>query len=144
LAKVDKIYDQEVRQRLLDHDAWVGGRWLIVPRRAGGRIGVDTAASKGRRAKVRALELVAYLVDELAKRVVDARTVEDRAAALADLQRIAALGAATGDGAAGGERALKALRRELARPSILAVWSVPLAAFDPRANRFRELAFSYQ
>jgi hypothetical protein len=83
------------------------------------------------------LQAVAFVVDELAWRLRASRTIEERTATLQLLERLAALGAA-------GPKAAGRLRRELLRPTLRALWSVPLASFDPAANRFRELAFSYQ
>jgi hypothetical protein len=146
LGRLDENYDSLVRTQLSAHDVWVGQRWLIAPRRAGGRVGVfETPPAKAREAKIRLLQTVAFLVDELTPRMRDSKTVEARAAVLAQIQRVATLGAAGGQGTMAKTRAaLKQLQKELARPETLALWSVPLAAFDPVANQYRELAFSYQ
>ncbi len=146
LKQLDARYDAQVRARFLADDAWVGHRWLIAPRRAGGRISLfDTPPAGPRAAKVALLKTVAFLVDELTRRMRDDQTVAARTAILAQIQRIAGLGAAGGGGDTKRTKAAaRKLRTELARPELLEIWSVPLASFDPVGNRYRELVFSYQ
>lgn len=146
LARLDAAYDEQVRTPCQDHDAWVGHRWLIAPRRAGGLVNVFAASvTGGRAAKVRLLQTVSFLTCELAQRLSDGETVEARAELLTLLQRITALGAAGGRGSAKDTTAAaRQLQSQLARPRLLPLWSVPLASFDPAGNRYRELAFSYQ
>jgi hypothetical protein len=146
LARLDAAYDEQVRTPCQAHDAWVGHRWLIAPRRAGGLVNVFTASpAKGRAAKVHLLQTVSFLSHELTQRLSDGKTVEARAEILTQLQRVAALGAVGGRGSATDtSTAARRLRSELARPQMLPIWSVPLASFDPAGNRYRELAFSYQ
>jgi hypothetical protein len=146
LATCDAKYEEAVRRPLLAHEAWVGQRWLIAPRRAGGLVNVfDASAARGRPAKVELLQTVAFFVDELSRRVQSSKTVETRVAALAALQRISALGATGGTGSATQTRKVaEKLRRELRKAHLLSIWSVPLAAFDPAHNAYRELLFSYQ
>jgi hypothetical protein len=146
LAGIDANYDTQVRTQFLAHDAWVGHRWLIAPRRAGGHINVfETSPGSGRAAKIRLLETVAFLVDELTERMVASKTVEARAEVLTQLQRLSAIGAAGGSGSAARTKsAMRQLRRELARRHLLEVWSLPMAGFDPVKNQYRELVFSYQ
>lgn len=145
LESLDAEYDAQVRQILTTHDAWVGHRWLIVPRRAGGVVSVEgTGPLKDKDAKVTLLRLTAYLIDELTRRMRQSKTVAERAAVMSQIQRISNLGAA-GDGKAAQTRAaLRRLRGELAKPYLREMWSVPLASFDPAGNLFRELAFAYQ
>jgi hypothetical protein len=146
LAQLDAAYDEQVRTPCQAHDAWAGHRWLIAPRRAGGLVNVLAATpAKGRAAKVHLLQTVTFLVDELTQRLRDGKTVEARSEILAQLQRVAGLGATGGLGKASATTtAARQLRSELARPDLLPIWSVPLASFDPAGNRYRELAFSYQ
>jgi hypothetical protein len=146
LAQLDATYDEQVRTPCQAHDAWAGHRWLIAPRRAGGLVNVLAATpAKGRAAKVHLLQTVTFLVDELTQRLRDGKTVEARSEILAQLQRVAGLGATGGLGkATATATAARQLRSELARPDLLPIWSVPLASFDPAGNRYRELAFSYQ
>jgi hypothetical protein len=61
------------------------------------------------------------------------------------IKAISEIGAKAGQGSGAEIRtAERALRRELARKEILELWSLPVASFDPRRNRYRELVFSYQ
>lgn len=122
LRDADKAYERTVRKVLLAHDAWAGERWLIVPRRAGGHVSAFENPPKP-------LVTATYLIDELTKRLKDSQTAKDRKVLLAEIARVAAS---------------KSLRPVLARPAIRPAWSVPLAAFSPATNTFRELAFSYQ
>jgi hypothetical protein len=125
---LDARYDETVRRELIARDAWAGQRWLIAPRRAGGMVSAKTAE----RGKVPLLRTVAFLVDELTRRMKADKTVAGREALLAEIRAVA--GIKTG----------KALRARLGNGILREIWSVPLAAFDPHGNRFRELAFSYQ
>lgn len=145
LTRLDAVYDTQVRKPLAAHDAWVGRRWMIIPRRAGGFISaVDPAPTKAHDAKVMLLRLSAYLVDELTHRMRRCKTIPERAKVMRQIQTIAALGAA-GDGtAARAQSALRRLQTELSRPYLRDLWSVPLTSFDPAGNRFRELVFSYK
>lgn len=145
LESLDAQYDAQVRARLAAHDAWVGKRWMLVPRRAGGSICVaEPDELEGRDAKIKLLQLSAYLVNELMRRVRVSETIAERAALMEQIKRIAAHGAA-GEGAdAKAGAALRRLGAELMRPLVRGVWSVPMASFDPAGNRFRELVFSYQ
>ncbi len=135
LADLDADYDARVRAAFSARGSWVGERWLIAPRRAGGKVSVLEGAGadgKGREGKIKRLSVVAFLVDELTKRMKESRTVEARELVLAQLRRVA--GATTSE----------KLRTELRRPELLELWSVPMTAFDPAGNTYRELCFSYQ
>ncbi len=140
LQTLDAAYDDQVRDRLVAHDAWVGKRWMLVPRRAGGSICVaEPPTLEGREARIKLLQLSAYLVNELMRRVRTSETIAERAALMEQITRIAALGAD-----AKASFALRRLGKELMRPLVRGVWSVPMASFDPAGNQFRELVFSYQ
>ena len=146
LQTLDETYDKTVRSPLAARSAWVGHRWMVIPRRAGGQISVaGKEPAKDRDAKIKLLQLVAYLVDELTRRVKKSKTIEERAGHLAVIQKVAALGASGGNGNSAATRlAWRRIRVELGKDSLLEIWSVPLASFDPVGNQFRELVFSYQ
>jgi len=146
LRALDAAYEAQVRTQFIARAAWVGQRWMILPRLAGGRISVfDPAPLRDLDAKRRLLQIVAYLVDELARRVRGSKTMEERSDLLATLQKITALGATGGNGnAATTRRSWRRLGRELASPRLLDLWSVQVASFDPVHNEYRELVFSYQ
>lgn len=145
LERLDADYDMQVRAPLEAHDAWVASRWMIVPRRAGGSISVkESGPAKDRDAKLVLLRLAAYLIDELTRRMRGSKTIDERAAVMEQIRRVAAFGAAGEGSAAATHQALRRLRSELARPHLRELWSVPMSSFDPSRNRFRELVFSYQ
>lgn len=143
LGRLDTLYDVNVRRALAAHDAWVGRRWMIVPRRAGGLVDA-LGAVKAADAKVTLLRLSAFLVDDLTRRMRSSKTVEERAVVMAQIGKIASLGAAGGQTATKARAALTLLQRELVKPYLREAWSVPLASVSPREHAFRELAFSYQ
>ena len=146
LRALDAAYEAQVRSEFTARAAWVGQRWMILPRRAGGHISVFAPApARDRDAKIRLLQIVACLVDELTRRVRDSTTVEERSELLASMQKVAALGASGGNGNAAATRlSWRRLQRELGSPRLLDLWSVPMASFDPVHNEYRELVFSYQ
>ena len=146
LRALDAGYEVQVRTELKARAAWVGQRWMILPRLAGGRISVfDPVPVRDRDAKRRLLQVVACLVDELTRRVRGSKTMEERSDLLATMQKVAALGASGGNGNAAATRlSWRRLRRELASPQLLELWSVQVASFDPVNNEYRELVFSYQ
>ncbi len=146
LSALDLSYDTHVRQILLKHKVWAGHRWLIVPTRAGGLVSVfDDNKLDERATKIKILRTVAFIVDELTRNMKASQTIEQRTAVLAEIQRIAAIGARCGDGRDKNlKAATKALRVALKRPLVRDTWSLPLSALDPSNNLFRELAFSYQ
>ena len=135
-----------MRKPLAKHHAWVGQRWLIAPHRAGGLVSIDGRLPAGAKAaKVKLLQTVAFLVDELTTRMRRSRSVEERTEILSQIQRVAALGVSGGGGNAKVVAAAwKKLGAELAKAHLLKIWSVPLASFDPVGNEYRELVFSYQ
>lgn len=145
LARLDASYDVNVRAALAKHDVWVAQRWMIVPRRAGGFISASKpGVLKDRDAKITLLRLSAYVVDELTRRMRQSKTIEERAAVMAHIQKIATLGAA-GDGTkAQTLTALRKLSVLLGQEHLRGLWSVPLTTFNPAANEFRELVCSYQ
>jgi len=146
LGDLDAAYEAQVRAEFTARASWVGQRWMIIPRRAGGHISVSgPGPAKDHDAKVRLLQIVAFLIDELTRRVRQSKTVAERSLLLSTIQRVAALGAAGGQGNAKATRlAWQRLRGELASPRLLEIWSVPMAGFDPVGNKYRELVFSYQ
>lgn len=145
LTKLDAVYEEQVRARFIAHEAWATHRWLIAPRRAGGGISVSRKSLlKVRNAKNHLLETVEFLVDELALRLGENSKAKARAEALAQIQQVAALGAAANGTAAQIQAATKKLRTMLAQPHLLEIWSLPLASFDPVRNQYRELLFSYK
>ncbi len=133
LAALDARYDSQVRGPLRRGDVWVGERFLILPRRAGGKVSVFAKAIPGRAGKASRLVTIAYLVDELTRRMKASRTVEERTEILAEIERVSGLARTSGP-----------LGPVLKRPGVRETWSLPLAAVDPASNGFRELAFSYQ
>lgn len=141
LAELDASYETGVRTPLVAHDVWAGHRWLIAPRRAGGAVSAfDSATSP-----VDLLRTVAFIVDELTRAMKASNTLELRAEILASIERIAAIGVAGGSGDAKAFRAAaRRMRAALASSAVLPLWSLPLAHFEPIANRHRELCFSYQ
>lgn len=146
LAALDLNYEQNVRRIFIDHDVWVGQRWLIVPKRAGGLISVfENTNVDGKAANIKLLRTVAFVIDELTREMKSSQTVEMRSEILAEIERIAAIGAACKSGNA---KVLKTLEKRLintlVRPIVKQTWSLPLAAFNPGQNLYRELAFSYQ
>lgn len=145
LASLDDSYDASVRQSLIRHDAWVASRWLVVPRRAGGFVSIKgPTPAKDRDAKIALLRTTAFLVDELTRRMRASKTIEERAAIMTQIRRVSALGELGSGSAKATQQALMRLRRELIRPEIRDIWSLPLASIDPARNAFRELAFSYK
>ncbi len=133
LAALDSRYDTHVRGPLRRGDVWVGERFMILPRRAGGKISVFAKPSPGRAGKAARLVTVAYLVDELTRQMKTSRTVEERTEILAEIERVAGLAKTSGT-----------IAGVLKRPWVRETWSLPLASVDPAGNAFRELAFSYQ
>lgn len=150
LTKLDTEYDRQVRTFLIDRNVWVGHRWLIAPRRAGGCIslkafGVQGSKPVSKGAIIGLVETVGFLVDELNQRLGGCKKKSDKIEILAQIQRLAALGAAVGSGSQNKLRqTFRSLVEELAQPHLLEIWSLPLGAFSPVDNRFRELVFSYQ
>ena len=146
LAQLDAVYSRQVRKKFLIHDAWSGQRWLIAPRRAGGCIRVHAPLPpREQEAKRELSHIASFLVEELTAKLAESKSVPARSLILAQIQRLAELGAVGGNRSAQRTRqALRQLRVELARPHLLKLWSVPLASFDPENNRYRELVFSYQ
>ena len=111
LAAIDLSYEDNVRRIFIDHDVWVGHRWLIVPKRAGGLISVfENSNSHGKAAKIMLLQTVAFVVDELTRQMKASQTVESRTEILAEIERVAAIGAAC---KADNTKLLKALERKL-------------------------------
>jgi hypothetical protein len=144
LNRLDKFYNKTVRAKCLTHDIWAGHRWLIAPRRAGGLIRLNAPfPSKEQAAKKKLSLVVTYLVEELTAQLAGCKTDVSRSKVLKEIAAVAALGAGDG-GAANTLRAVKRLKAELRKPHVMAIWSLPLASFDPVKNRYRELLFSYQ
>lgn len=145
LVDLDDRYDRQVRAPLLAHDAWSAKRWLLIPRRAGGLIHVGSPIKlSDRDTKIRLVQLSTYFVNELTRRLRDVTTVSERAEMMSAIERVASYGAFGAGSAARARDALRSLARDLVRAPLRELWSVPLAAFEPSANSFRELAFSYQ
>lgn len=145
LSQIDADYNDQIRMPLISCDVWVASRKMIAPRRAGGSISsIATEATKKDDARILLLRLSAYLIDELTRRMRSTKTVSERAEVMAQIERIASLGAAGNGTATEARRALRHLRTEVAKPQLRDAWSLPLACFNPLANQFRELTFSYQ
>ncbi|MEN9835441.1 MAG: hypothetical protein RL011_1634 [Pseudomonadota bacterium] len=146
LEALDARYSARVRSEFLRLGAWVGVRWLIAPSRAGGSINlVRTASPNDIEAKRHISKTVTFLVEELTARLVDSKNAKMKTTLLTLIKAISEIGAKAGQGSGAEIRtAERALRRELARKEILELWSLPVASFDPRRNRYRELVFSYQ
>jgi hypothetical protein len=143
LSRLDKQYSKNVRAKFLAHDVWCGHRWLIAPRRAGGLISLNEPFPAKDKAAVKKLShLVTYLVEELTGQLSDCKTVAARAEVFKRLVAVAAIGE-KGEGVKT-RLGIERLRSELRKPYALAIWSLPLASFDPLNNRYRELLFSYQ
>jgi hypothetical protein len=146
LAAIDLNYEHNVRRLFIDHEIWVGHRWLIVPKRAGGLISVcENTNVDAKSTKIKVLRTVAFVLDELTREMKAAQTIEKRTELLAEIERVAAIGAACSTESS---KVLKGLEKRLitalVRPLVRQTWSLPLAAFNPGQNLFRELAFSYQ
>jgi hypothetical protein len=146
LAALDLSYDQDVRRIFIDHEAWVGHRWLIVPKRAGGLISVfENTDVEGKNVKIKLLRIVAFILDELTREMKSSQTIERRTEVLAEIEQVAAIGAACSTESAKVLKGMeKKLNHTLLRPIVRQAWSLPLAAFNPGQNLYRELAFSYQ
>jgi hypothetical protein len=144
LSRLDKTYNKTVRATCLACDVWAGHRWLIAPRRAGGLISLNTPFPiKDQVAKNKLSQVVTYLVEELTAQLAACKTEAARGEVFKHIVAIAALGVGSSD-AATTRRAVNRLKAELRKPHALAIWSLPLASFDPVKNRYRELLFSYQ
>lgn len=141
----DAEYEDLVRKVFTQHQAWVGHRALIAPRRAGGSISATAPIpAKDKDAKIALLQTTAFLIDELTQQMRISRSIAERAKIMESIRVISSLGALGGASASKVRSAFKELCRVLSQPEILELWSVNLDAFDPAHNQFRELAFSYQ
>jgi hypothetical protein len=111
----DRVYSRRIRGAV--GDLWMARRTMILPRLATptGELGLGVRDDAG---------AIRRHVLELALRALD---------------RSPAIAAPMARVLANRRGSLDALLRE---PAILAGWSVPLAAIDPEANRFRELHFA--
>jgi hypothetical protein len=146
LGPLDKIYDEQVRRLLIDHEVWAGHRWLIVPKRAGGYISIfEDSEIDVKSVKIKILKTVTFIIDELTREMKASQTIGERTDILKEIERVASIGSAC---KSDNLKALNALQRKLnlvlVRPIVRRAWSLPLAAFNPKENLYRELAFSYQ
>ena len=95
--------------------------------------------------KIKLLKTVAFIIDELTRDMKASQTIEDRTDILNEIERVASIGSAC---KSSNMKAINALQRKLklilVRPIVRRIWSLPLAAFNPKENLYRELAFSYQ
>jgi hypothetical protein len=147
LESVDSRYEKEVRSFFGRNELWVGHRWLIAPKRAGGLISLTgTATSRAKMRGQSAAKTIDYLLEELTLALGNTRSKSTRAQIYRQINRLSLLGPGAGKtGFGDGEvKVVRALEKVLAAPVVLPHWSVPLASFDPLHNRYRELVFSYQ
>ncbi len=147
LSVLDARYERQVRSFFRKQDLWVGHRWLIAPKRAGGLISMAGSTTSGAKAGGQSTaKTIHYLLEELTLALGSCRSKTVRTEIFGSIHRLSLLGSVMSR--KGGKevdlKAEKSLRRVLAEPSVLPLWSVPLASFDPLHNRYRELVFSYQ
>lgn len=155
IRQADHYYTKHVRDKLKMHHAWVGHRWFIAPKRAGGLVSIARSSRPRTKSLKTTLmprdhlthqfKAIDFIVEELTVGLRTCRSKIERAELLEQLARISKIGAAYAKSNREDRLKLyKQLQKELKHPRILEIWSIPLSAFDPRANQYRELLFSYQ
>lgn len=160
LARLDHQYEAVVRSELIAANLWVGQRWMIAPQRAGGQIQVSKARPLNttkmrheshptqeltRQRQIALFEIMTYAITELTANMQKTKTIANRSLYLSQIGRLSRLGAICQSYEyADLDMIERQLRRELSRTPLLALWSLPLASFDPVNNHYRELIFSYQ
>ncbi len=145
LKELDAHYEGKVRSSFLRLRAWVGHRWLIAPKRAGGLISLKGPASSSKSKTTAHLAHIAqFFVETLAESLAETKTTKARAKVLERIQSIAKLGALCASGKGPTKATWQQLLAEAVAPDLISTWSVPLASFDPFHNQYRELLFSYQ
>ncbi len=134
LRSLDQRYNKNVRKKLSQALVYTGERYLIAPKRGSGLF------SRTLKSRSAALKNIAYLIKELATHY------EEKGLSPTEFQH-----------AIGGlltvqdllmkkqlKKAEGAWQKILKLDAILNIWALPLTDFNPLAERYRELYFSYQ